>query len=190
MWHIRNWHRWSPRSRRPSNCLLQWEAEWYQIMILHLWQGVLCGNSSTSPLTTLFTATRIHSLIRPWGPEIYIYSQKKLNARHGWWIEFLQDYTFTICHVMGVGNKAANTLRRKVFVLTKMSMVVNYFEKLRTEYESSPNFCDIYAILKDRATREVNGYTLHMGICSEAENYAFQGPHLENFLSGSCTPVV
>jgi len=44
-----------------------------------------------------------------------------------------------------------------------MSMVVNDFEKLRTEYEPCSNFVDIYAILKDGATREVDGYTLQDG---------------------------
>jgi len=44
-----------------------------------------------------------------------------------------------------------------------MALVVNGFEKLRTEYESCPDFCDIYAILKDGATRKVDGYTLQDG---------------------------
>jgi len=42
----------------------------------------------------------------------YIYSQKKLNTRHGRWIEFLQDYTFTLHHKAGVENKAADALSR------------------------------------------------------------------------------
>jgi len=94
----------------------------------------------------------------------YIYSQKKLNTRYGQWIEFLQDYTFTLRHKTGVENKATNTLSRRIFILTKMSMVVNGFQKIKTEYESCPNFCDIYAILIDGSTREVDGYTYTMGI--------------------------
>ena len=93
----------------------------------------------------------------------YIYSQKKLNARHGRWTGFLQDYTFTLRHKAGVENKVADALSRRIFILTKMFIVVNDFEKIKAEYESCPNFCDIYAIMIDGSTQEVDDYTLHDG---------------------------
>ena len=37
------------------------------------------------------------------------------------------------------------------------------FEKIKDEYELCPDFCDIYAILIDGSTQEVDGYTLHDG---------------------------
>jgi len=40
-----------------------------------------------------------------------------------------------------------------VFILTKMSTVVNGFERLKTKYESCPNFHEIYAELKDGTAR-------------------------------------
>ena len=61
----------------------------------------------------------------------------------------------------GVENKVADTFSHLIFILTKISMVVNDFEKINTEYESCLDFCDRYAILTDRSTREVDGYTLH-----------------------------
>jgi len=51
-------------------------------MILHLWQGVLCDNSSTSSLTTLSTAARTHLLLWLWGPEVYILPK---DAEHMTW---------------------------------------------------------------------------------------------------------
>jgi len=42
-----------------------------------------------------------------------------------------------------------------------MSTVVNGFEKIKAEYKLCPNFYDIYAILIDGSTQEVDGYTLH-----------------------------
>ena len=45
----------------------------------------------------------------------YIYSQKKLNARHGQWIE-LQNYTFTLRHKAGVKNKVTDALSSRVFI--------------------------------------------------------------------------
>jgi len=44
-----------------------------------------------------------------------------------------------------------------------MSTVVNDFEKIKTEYKLCPNFYDLYAILIDGSTQEVDGYTLHDG---------------------------
>ena len=86
-----------------------------------------------------------------------------MNARHERWIEFLQDYMFPLRHKARVENKAADALSRRIFILTKMSTVVNDFEKIKAEYESCPDFCDIYAILIDESTQEVDGYTLHDG---------------------------
>ena len=115
----------------------------------------------------------------------YIYSQKKLNARHGRWIEFLQDYTFTLRHKAGVENKAADALSRRIFILTKMSTVVNGFEKIKAEYESCPDFCDIYAILIDGSTQEVDGYTLHDGYLFLGRKLCIPRPPLKNFLCGN-----
>jgi len=62
-----------------------------------------------------------------------------------------------------VENKAADALSYRIFILTKMSIVVNGFEKIKAEYETCPNFCNIYAILMDGSTQEVDDYTLHDG---------------------------
>jgi len=75
--------------------------------------------------------------------------KRSCNVWHGRWIEFLQDYTFTLRHKAGIENKAADALSCGIFVLTKMFMVVNDFEKIKIEYESCPDFCDLYAILID-----------------------------------------
>ena len=70
---------------------------------------------------------------------------------------------FTLRHKAGLENKATDALSRRIFILTKMSTVVNGFEKIKAEYESCPDFCDIYAILIDGSTQEVDSYTLHDG---------------------------
>ena len=44
----------------------------------------------------------------------YLHSQKKLNFRHGSWVEFLQRYYFVVKHRARVKNKAANALSRRV----------------------------------------------------------------------------
>ena len=55
--------------------------------------------------------------------------------------------------------------------MTKMSTAINGFERLRTEYESYPDFHKIYVELKDGTTREVDGFVLH-------EGYLFTGRKL------------
>ena len=70
----------------------------------------------------------------------YLNSQKRLNARHSKWVEFLQDYTFVLKHKACVENKVANALSRRVMILIIMSAEVIGFERLREEYDSCPDF--------------------------------------------------
>ena len=44
-----------------------------------------------------------------------------------------------------------------------MSTVVNDFERLKTEYESCPDFYEIYTELKEETIREVDEFVLHDG---------------------------
>jgi len=68
----------------------------------------------------------------------YLNSQKRLNARHDKWVEFLQDYTFVLRHKAGVENKVADVLSRHVMILAVMSAEVTGFERLKEEYASCP----------------------------------------------------
>ena len=60
----------------------------------------------------------------------YLNSQKRLNARHSKWVEFLQDCTFVLKHKAGE-NKVADALSRRVMTLVTMSTEVIGFERLR-----------------------------------------------------------
>jgi len=70
----------------------------------------------------------------------YLNSQKRLNARHSKWVEFLQDYTFVLKHKAGVENKVTDALSRRVMTLVTMSTEVIGFERLREKYDSYPDF--------------------------------------------------
>ena len=93
----------------------------------------------------------------------YVYSQKKLNAKHGQWIELLQDYISALRHKAGVENKIIDALSGNVFVLIKISTVVNGFEKMKIEYKSCPDFGEVYALLTNGTTHEIDGYILQYG---------------------------
>ena len=89
---------------------------------------------------------------------------------------------FTLRHKAWVENKTTYALSHCIFVLTKMSTMVNDFEKLRTEYESCPDFCDIYAILRNERTREVDGYTLQDGYLVLGRKLCISRTSLKEFL--------
>ena len=64
---------------------------------------------------------------------------------------------------MGVLNKVADASLR-IFVLIKISTIISGFEKLKTEYESCLDFCDIYTKLKDGTTHEIDVFSCTMDI--------------------------
>jgi len=78
----------------------------------------------------------------------YRNSQKRLNARHNKWAEFLQDYTFVLKHNAGVENKVTDALSRRVMTLVTMSTEVIGFERLREKYDSCPDFEKIYHVTR------------------------------------------
>ena len=68
--------------------------------------------------------------------------------------------------------------------MTKISTAVNGFERLNTEYESCPDFHEIYAELQDGTKREVDGFVLHDGYLLIGHKLYNQEPLLENFFLG------
>jgi len=64
---------------------------------------------------------------------------------------------------VGKENKATDALSHRIFILTKMSTVVTGFEKLKTEYESCPDFLDISIKLKDGMSHELDDFILQDG---------------------------
>ena len=87
-------------------------------------------------------------------------SQKKLNFRHGSWVEFLQRYYFVVKHRVGVENKSVDALSRKVSLLSVMSVKVTRFERLKDEYEPCPNFGELYTSLSNALRPILDDYTL------------------------------
>jgi len=64
-------------------------------------------------------------------------------------IEFLQDYTYTLKHMSGVENKAADALNCRTYLLNQMSAEVVSFDKIKEKYESHPDFGAIVVLLKE-----------------------------------------
>ncbi|KAH9324827.1 hypothetical protein KI387_005005, partial [Taxus chinensis] len=50
----------------------------------------------------------------------FISNQPKLNQRHVKWVEYLQNYNFSIKHKKGHANKVVDALRRRVLVVQEL----------------------------------------------------------------------
>nr|XP_023877896.1 uncharacterized protein LOC111990343 [Quercus suber] len=105
----------------------------------------------------------------------YLHSQKKLNFRHGSWVEFLQRYYFVVKHRAGVENKAADALSRKVSLLSIMSVKVTGFERFNDEYESCPDFRELYISLSNAPQPILDDYTIQDGYLFKPTNYVSLG---------------
>jgi len=90
----------------------------------------------------------------------YLNSQKKLSTRHERWIELMQDYTYTLKHTSGVENKVADALSRRTCVLKQLNVEVVGFERIKKKYVSCPNFGEIFGVLKQGVTQEIDGFLL------------------------------
>ena len=86
-----------------------------------------------------------------------------MNSRHGRWVEFLQDYTYVFRHKAEVENRVAYALSRRRALLSVMSTEMVGFENIKDTYESCPNFENIYTVLRDSLTHEIDGFLLQDG---------------------------
>jgi hypothetical protein len=119
------------------------------VQALHYWRHYL--------LPQEFVLYSDHQALR------YLNSQKKLNHKHGHWVEYLQAYSFVLKHKSGIENKVIDALSRRVTLLSVMSVEVTGFDRIKEEYESCLEFEEKYLTLKDENHRVINGYHLQDG---------------------------
>ena len=63
-------------------------------------------------------------------------------------------------HKAGIKNKAADALSHRISLLVAMSVETTGFERIREEYESCPDFGEIYTLLRDELARERDDFFL------------------------------
>jgi hypothetical protein len=101
----------------------------------------------------------------------HINSQRKLNAKHARWFDYLQQFTFVLKHKAGVENRVADALSRKSMLINTLSVDVTCFADLPNTYKTDPDFGPVYLRLhNDPKPTEVE-YNLH-------EGYLFKGTRL------------
>ena len=74
-------------------------------------------------------------------------------------------------HRAGVKNKAIDALSRRVSLLSVMSVKVTGFERLKDDYESCPNFGELYTSRSNTPRPIWDDYTLPDGTCSKPTSY-------------------
>ena len=127
-----------------------YDKEFYAIVqSLRFWRFYL--------LPTEFVLFSDHQALR------YLNSQKKLNARHAKWVEFLNEYSFVINHRSGIENKAADALSRLTVTLHRMSAHVIGFDRLKNEYSSCPDFGIIYNEVSNGNRQEYLDFLIENG---------------------------
>ena len=112
----------------------------------------------------------------------YLNSQKKLNPRHAKWVEYIQAYTFVLKHRAGTENKVADALSRRSLLLNTIKTEVIGFDQIKEQYDTCPDFKEIYQALRIRPSREHNHYTLLDGYLFKESKLCIPRTSLREFL--------
>ena len=112
----------------------------------------------------------------------FLNSQKKLNSRHASWIEFLQPYPYVIKHKAGVENKVTDARSRRMSILIAISNEVTGFERIKNDYESCPDFGEVYRVLIDGLVHEQDDYFLLDGYLFKANKLCIPKTSVRDFI--------
>ena len=85
-------------------------------------------------------------------------------------------------HKAGVENKATDALRRRVSLPSVMSVKVIGFERLKDDYESCPNFGELYTSLSNASRPILDDYTLQDGYLFKANKLCIPRSLMRDFL--------
>ena len=80
----------------------------------------------------------------------------------------LQRYSFVVKHRVGVKDKATDAPSWRVSLLSVMSVKVTGFERLKDDYESCPDFGELYTSLSNASRPILDNYALQDGYLFKA----------------------
>ena len=97
----------------------------------------------------------------------FITKQEKLNQRHAKWVEFMQNFTFFIKHIVGNANKVVDALSRRCLIMQEFQVNTLGFEHLKGMYHDDADFKEGYEtcvnpVLRDRI--QWTGYMIQEGL--------------------------
>jgi hypothetical protein len=104
----------------------------------------------------------------------FITRQEKLNQRHAKWIEFMQNFTFFIKHIVGNVNKVVDALSRRFLILQEFHVNTLGFEHLEEMYSDYLDFKEAYEACVNPVLRDMSQWTGYM----IQEGFLFKGNQL------------
>ena len=117
----------SEKLSEPKSRYSNYDRELYAVVqALKFWRHYLIHRE--------FTIYSDHEALR------YLHSQQKLSARHGRWVEILQDFSFSLRHRPGRDNKVADALSRRQHTLQVSQAAIIGFDRLPLIYQDCPDF--------------------------------------------------
>jgi hypothetical protein len=84
----------------------------------------------------------------------FVTQQERLNQRHVKWVEYMQNFTFVIKHILGIDNKVADALSRKCLMLQEFRVKTLGFDDLRDMYADDQDFKEMYEATKNPVLRD------------------------------------
>ena len=103
-----------------------------------------------------FTLYSDHDALR------FLHSQKKLSALHQRWMEFLQEFTFSLRHRPGGDNRIADALSRRHHTLQISQAAITGFDQLPLLYANCPDFQEAWQSAA-QSTTPFEGYQEEAG---------------------------
>jgi ribonuclease HI len=104
----------------------------------------------------------------------FITRQDKLNQRHAKWIEFMQNFTFVIKHIVGNAKKVVDALSRRCLILQEFQVKTLAFEHLKDMYCDDPYLKEEYEACENILLRDMSQCIEYM----IQEGFLFKGNQL------------
>jgi hypothetical protein len=79
----------------------------------------------------------------------FITRQEKLNQKQAKWVEFMQNFTFVIKHIVGIAKKVADALIRRSMIVQEFQVETLGFKHLKEMYTEDANFKGEYEACKN-----------------------------------------
>jgi hypothetical protein len=92
----------------------------------------------------------------------FITRQEKLNQKHAKWIEFMQNFTFVIKHIVGNANKVVDALSRRCLILQEFQVKTLGFEHLKDMYCDDADFKEAYEACENPVLRDRSQWAEYM----------------------------
>lgn len=97
----------------------------------------------------------------------FLNSQDKLSHKHMKWVEYIQDYTFTIMYKKGVANKVEDSPSTRLLIVQEIQLISVGLDNFKDMYSTDEEFSKPYKVFinfHNHFHHEFSYFTLQEGI--------------------------